>query len=48
MKKLFKLLEFIWVAVTFAEAGAYDELLSVNKPRLRYRKIVLFRNVRTF
>jgi hypothetical protein len=47
MKKLFMILEDIWVTAAFAEAGAYDALMSINNPRLRYRKIALLRSVRS-
>jgi hypothetical protein len=45
MKKLFMMLENIWVAAAFAEAGAYDVLMSVNNS---HRKIVLLRSVRSY
>lgn len=47
MKKLFMILEDIWVTAAFAEAGAYDALMSINNSRVWYRKIALLRSVRT-
>jgi hypothetical protein len=47
MKKLFMMLGDIWVAAAFAEAGAYDALVSINNPRIRYRKMALLRSARS-
>jgi hypothetical protein len=47
MKRLFMILEDLWVAAAFAEEDAYDELLNINKPRLQYRDIALLRSARS-
>lgn len=47
MKKFFMMLEDIWVATAFAEAGVYDVLITVNKPRLRFQKLARLRNERS-
>jgi hypothetical protein len=42
MKRLFLLFEDLWVAVAFAEAGAY-ETLRIEKPRPLYRETISMR-----
>jgi hypothetical protein len=39
LKKFFMMLEEVWVAAAFAEAGVYDALIALNKPRIRFQKI---------
>jgi hypothetical protein len=46
LKKLFMMLEEVWVAAAFAEAGVYDALMTM-KPRLRFQKIARLRSERS-
>jgi hypothetical protein len=47
LKKFFMKLEQIWVATAFAEAGVYDDIMTVNKPRLRFQKFARLRSERS-
>ncbi len=47
MKKLFMMIEDLWVAAAFAEEGAYDKITNTNRPRPQYQKITLLRSVRS-
>ena len=47
MKKLFMMLEDLWVAAAFAEEDAHDELMINHDPQLPYGKFALLRNVRS-
>ena len=47
LKKFFIILEEVWVATAFAEAGVYDAFMTVNKPLLRFQKFARLRNERS-
>ena len=47
MKKFFMMLEDVWVAAAFAEAGVSDALMTVNKPLLRLQKFARLRSERS-
>jgi len=48
LKKFFMMLEDVWVSTAFAEAGVYDVLMTVKKPRLRFQKFARLRNERSY
>ncbi len=47
MKKFFMMLEEVWVATSFAEAGAYDAFMIMNKSQQRLQKFARLRSERS-